>query len=68
MPDPVFNQTGPLTVLYEDYDPELPVNIEEISLMEDTAGAGAKNETEAEPVRTKRGLNYLQHATDAPDT
>ena len=67
MPDPVFNQTGPLTVLYEDYDPELPVNIEEISLMEDTAEAGAENMTVAEPMRAKRGLNYLEHATSAPD-
>ena len=69
MPDPVFNQTGPLnlTVLYEDYGPELPVNIEEISLMEDTAEAEAENMTVAEPMRAKRGLNYLEHATSAPD-
>ena len=68
MPDPVFNQTGPLnlTVLY-DYDPELPVNIEEIGLMEDIAEAGAENMTVAEPMRAKRGLNYLEHATSAPD-
>ena len=56
-----------MTVLYEDYDPELPVNIEEISLMEDTAEAEAENMTVAEPMRAKRGLNYLEHATSAPD-
>ena len=56
-----------LTVLYEDYGPELPVNIEEISLMEDIAEAGVENMTGAEPMRAKRGLNYLEHATSAPD-
>ena len=68
MPDFTLNQTGPLTVLLEDYDSELPTNIEEISLMEDATEVETKNETEAEPVRTKRGLNYLEHATNAPDT
>ena len=67
MPDPVFNQTGPLTVLYEDYGPELPVNIEEIDPTEDIAEARAENMTVAEPMRAKRGLNYLEHATSAPD-
>ena len=56
-----------LTVLYEDYGPELPVNIEEIDPTEDIAEAGAENMTVAEPMRAKRGLNYLEHATSAPD-
>ena len=68
MSDFTFNQTGPLTVLLEDYDSELSSVVEEISLTEDATEIGTKNETEAEPVRTKRGLNYLQHATNAPDT
>ena len=68
MPDFTLNQTGPLTVLLEDYDSELSSVVEEISLTEDATEIGTKNETEAEPVRTKRGLNYLQHATNAPDT
>ena len=68
MPDFTLNQTGPLTVLLEDYDSELSSVVEEISLTEDATEIGTKNETEAEPVRTKRGLNYLEHATNAPDT
>ena len=43
-----------LTVLYEDYGPELPVNIEEINPTEDIAEAGAENMTVAEPMRAKR--------------
>ena len=62
-----MNITGPLTLVLDDSfeaNETLPTLVEEISLMERSAPAGADNKTETELARTRReALNYLEHAT-----
>ena len=63
----MVNITGPLTLILGDSfeaNETLPTLVEEISLMERSAPAGADNKTETELARTRReALNYLEHAT-----
>ena len=63
----MVNITGPLTLVLDDSfeaNETLPTLVEEISLMERSAPAGADNKTETELARTRReALNYLEHAT-----
>ena len=63
----MVNITGPLNLVFDDSfeaNETLPTLVEEISLMERSAPAGADNETETELVRARReALNYLEHAT-----